>query len=120
MEKEYDIAGKNIEQYANTQRANASEQNKFFRDDMNNYVSLAKQGMSDENAIARLRLSGMNNEQLAILKADLESSDPVKQMNAAAQVMNAFTRFATPQEAQAYQNQIFPGGLPQFTDRRSP
>lgn len=120
MKGEYDIAGKNIEQYANTQRANASEQNKFFRDYMTNYVSLAKQGMSDENAIARLKLSGMNAEQLAILKADLESSNPVKQMNAAAQVMNAFTRFATPQEAQAYQNQIFPKGLPQFTDRRSP
>ena len=120
MKGEYDIAGKNIEQYANTQRANASEQNKYFMDYMNNYVSLAKQGMSDENALAKLRLSGMNNEQLAILKANLESSDPVKQMNAAAQVMNAFTRFATPQEAQAYQNQIFPKGLPQFTDRRSP
>lgn len=120
MEGEYDLAQENIRQFADTDRANASEQNKFFRDYMNNYVSLAKQGMSDENAIARLKLSGMNAEQLARLKADLESSDPVKQMNAAAQVMNAFTRFATPQEAQAYQNQLFPGGLPQFSDRRSP
>ena len=120
MEGEYDLAGKNIDAFTDTVLANASEQNKFFRDYMNNYVSLAKQGMSDENALSRLRLTGMNNEQLAILKADLESSDPVKQMNAAAQVMNAFTRFATPQEAQAYQNQIFPKGLPQFTDRRSP
>ena len=120
MKGEYDIAGKNIEQYANTQLANASEQNKFFRDYMNDYVSLAKQGMSDENALARLKLSGMNDQQLARLKADLESSDPVKQMNAAAQVMNAYTRFITPQEAQAYQNQIFPSGLPQFTNRRSP
>ena len=120
MEGEYDLAEKNIDAFTDTVLANASEQNKFFRDYMNNYVSLAKQGMSDENALSRLRLTGMNNEQLAILKADLESSDPVKQMNAAAQVMNAFTRFATPQEAQAYQNQIFPKGLPQFTDRRSP
>lgn len=120
MEKEYELAGKNIDAFTNTELANASEQNKFFMNHINNYVSLAKQGMSDENAIARLKLTGMNNEQLAILKADLESSNPVKQMNAAAQVMNAFTRFATPQEAQAYQNQIFPKGLPQFTDRRSP
>lgn len=120
MEGEYGLAEKNIDAFTNTMLSNASEQNKFFRDYMNNYVSLSKQGMSDENAIARLKLTGMNNEQLAILKADLESSDPVKQMNAAAQVMNAFTRFATPQEAQAYQNQIFPKGLPQFTDRRSP
>ena len=120
MEGEYDIAGKNIDAFTNTMLANASEQNKYFMNYMNDYVSLAKQGMSDENAIAKLRLTGMNNEQLAILKADLESSDPVKQMNAAAQVMNAFTRFATPQEAQAYQNQIFPKGLPQFSDRRSP
>lgn len=120
MEGEYGVAEKNIEQYANTDRANAAEQNKFFRDYMSNYVSLAKQGMSDENAIARLKLSGMNDQQLAILKADLESSDPVKQMNAAAQYMNGITRFATPQEAQAYQNQIFPKGLPQFTNRRSP
>ncbi len=120
MKGEYDIAGKNIEQYANTQRANAEEQNKYFRDYINNYVSLAKQGMSDENALAKLRLSGMNDQQLARLKADLESSDPIKQINATAQIMNAYTRFITPQEAQAYQNQIFPGGLPQFTNRRSP
>lgn len=120
MKGEYNLSQENIKQFADTQRANAEEQNKYFRDYMNNYVSLAKQGMSDENALAKLRLTGMNNEQLAILKADLESSDPVKQMNAAAQVMNAFTRFATPQEAQAYQNQIFPKGLPQFSDRRSP
>lgn len=120
MKGEYDLAGKNIEQYANTDRANASEQNKFFMNYMNNYVNLAKQGMSDENALAKLRLTGMNNEQLARLKADLESSDPIKQVNAAAQLMNAYTRFVTPQEAQSYQNQLFPGGLPQFTDRRSP
>lgn len=120
MKGEYDLAQKNIEQSAMTARANAEEQNKFFRDYMGNYVDLAKQGMSDENALAKLRLSGMNAEQLAMLKADLESSDPVKQMNAAAQYMNGITRFATPQEAQAYQNQIFPKGLPQFTDRRSP
>ena len=120
MKGEYDLAGKNIEQYANTDRANASEQNKFFMNHMNNYVNLAKQGMSDENALAKLRLTGMNNEQLARLKADLESSDPIKQVNAAAQLMNAYTRFVTPQEAQSYQNQLFPGGLPQFTNRRSP
>ena len=120
MKGEYDLAGKNIEQFANTQRANASEQNKFFMNYMDNYVNLAKQGMSDENALAKLRLSGMNNEQLARLKADLESSDPIKQVNAAAQLMNAYTRFITPQEAQSYQNQLFPGGLPQFTNRRSP
>ena len=120
MKGEYDLAKENIIQYANTERANAEQQNKFFTDYMNNYVNLAKQGMSDENALARLRLTGMNNEQLARLKADLESSDPVKQMNAAAQYMNGITRFVTPQEAQAYQNQIFPQGLPQFTNRRSP
>lgn len=120
MEKEYDIAQKNIEQSAMTDRANAEEQNKFFMNYMNKNVSLAKQAMSDQSALERLKLTGMNNEQLAILKADLDSSDPVKQMNAAAQVMNAFTRFATPQEAQSYQNQIFPQGLPQFTNRRSP
>lgn len=115
MKGEYDLAKENIIQYANTQRANAEEQNKYFRDYINNYVSLAKQGMSDENAIARLKLSGMNDQQLAILKANLESSDPVKQLNAAAQYMNAVTRFVTPQEAQAYQNQLFPGGVPQFS-----
>ena len=120
MKGEYDLAKENITQYANTQRANASEQNKYFMNYINDYVNLAKQGMSDENALARLRLTGINNEQLARLKADLESSDPVKQMNAAAQYMNGITRFVTPQEAQAYQNQIFPQGLPQFTNRRSP
>lgn len=120
MNGEYNLAQENIKQFADTQRANASEQNKFFRDYINNYVNLAKQGMSDENALARLRLTGMNNEQLARLKADLESSDPIKQINATAQIMNAYTRFVTPQEAQAYQNQLFPGGLPQFTNRRSP
>lgn len=120
MKGEYDIAQENVRQFADTQRANASEQNKFFMNYMDNYVNLAKQGMSDENALAKLRLSGMNAEQLATLKADLESSDPIKQVNAAAQLMNAYTRFITPQEAQSYQNQLFPGGLPQFTDRRSP
>lgn len=115
MKGEYGLAEKNIEKFADTDISNAEQQNKFFTDYMNNYVNLAKQGMSDENALARLRLTGMNNEQLAILKADLESSNPVKQMNAAAQIMNAFTRFATPQEAQAYQNQLFPGGIPQFS-----
>lgn len=120
MEGEYGLAQENIKQFADTQRANASEQNKFFMNYMDNYVNLAKQGMSDENALAKLRLSGMNAEQLATLKADLESSDPIKQVNAAAQLMNAYTRFITPQEAQSYQNQLFPGGLPQFTNRRSP
>lgn len=120
MEKEYELAGKNIEKFADTELANAEEQNKFFMNYMNNYVNLAKQGMSDENALAKLRLSGMNDQQLATLKADLESSDPIKQVNAAAQLMNAYTRFVTPQEAQSYQNQLFPGGLPQFTNRRSP
>ena len=115
MKGEYNLAQENIKQFADTQRANASEQNKFFRDYMNDYVDLAKQGMSDENAIARLKLSGMNDQQLATLKADLESSDPIKQINATAQIMNAYTRFITPQEAQAYQNQLFPGGLPQFS-----
>ena len=120
MEGEYDVAQENIKQFADTQRDNASEQNKFFMNYMDNYINLAKQGMSDENALAKLRLSGMNDQQLAVLKADLESSDPIKQVNAAAQYMNGITRFTTPQEAQAYQNQIFPKGLPQFTDRRSP
>lgn len=120
MEGEYGLAQENIKQFADTDRANASEQNKFFMNYMDNYVSLAKQGMSDDNALAKLRLSGMNDQQLATLKADLESSDPIKQVNAAAQLMNAYTRFVTPQEAQSYQNQLFPGGLPQFADRRSP
>lgn len=120
MKGEYGLSQENIKQFADTQRANASEQNKFFMNYMDNYVNLAKQGMSDENALAKLRLSGMNAEQLATLKADLESSDPIKQVNAAAQLMNAYTRFITPQEAQSYQNQLFPGGLPQFTNRRSP
>lgn len=120
MKGEYGLSQENIKQFADTQRANASEQNKFFMNYMDNYVNLAKQGMSNENALAKLRLSGMNAEQLATLKADLESSDPIKQVNAAAQLMNAYTRFVTPQEAQSYQNQLFPGGLPQFTNRRSP
>ena len=120
MEKEYELAGKNIEKFADTELANAEEQNKFFMNFMNNNVSLAKQAMSDQAALDRLKLTGMNNEQLARLKADLESSDPIKQVNAAAQLMNAYTRFVTPQEAQSYQSQLFPSGLPQFTDRRSP
>lgn len=119
MNGEYDIAQKNIEQSAMTDRANAEQQNKFFTEYMGKMIELAKQGISDNTALEKLKLSGMNDLQLAQLKADLESSDPVKQLNAAAQYMNGITRFVTPQEAETYQNKIFPQGLPQFT-RRSP
>ena len=120
MKGEYDIAGKNIEKFADTDISNAEQQNKFFTEYMKDYVNLAKQSMSDENALAKLRLTGMNNEQLARLKADLESSDPIKQVNAAAQYINAITHAVTPQEAASYQQLFFPGGVPQFggTPRR--
>lgn len=120
MEKEYDVAQKNIEQSAMTDRANAEQQNKFFTEYMGKMIELSKAGISDSAALERLKLAGYNAEQLAQLKADLESSDPVKQLNAAAQYMNGITRFVTPQEAEAYQNKIFPQGVPQFVQRRSP
>ena len=119
LKGEYGIAKENISQAAETARSNASEQNKFFMDYMNNMVEVAKTEMNNKAALERLKLSGYNAEQLAQLKADLEASDPIKQVNAAAQVMNAYTRFVTPQEAEAYQSKLFPQGLPQFT-RRSP
>lgn len=116
---EFELAGKNIEQSALTDRANAEQQNKFFMEYMGKMVDLFKDEMNNKAALEKLKLSGMNDQQLAQLKADLESSDPVKQVNATAQLMNAYTRFITPQEAEAYQSKIFPQGLPQFT-RRSP
>ena len=115
MEGEYGLAEKNIEKFADTDISNAEQQNKFFIEFMGNYVDLAKQGMSDENALARLRLTGMNDQQLATLKANLESSDPIKQVNAAAQYITAITHAVTPQEAANYQNLFFPGGVPQFS-----
>lgn len=116
---EFGLAGKNIEQSAMTDRANAEQQNKFFTEYMGKMVDLFKTEMNNKAALDKLKLSGMNDQQLAQLKADLESSDPIKQVNAAAQLMNAYTRFVTPQEAEAYQSKLFPQGVPQFT-RRSP
>lgn len=119
MNGEYDVAKENINQAAETARANAEQQNKFFTEYMGKMVDLFKTEMNNKAALDKLKLSGMNDQQLAQLKADLESSDPIKQVNAAAQLMNAYTRFVTPQEAEAYQSKLFPQGLPQFT-RRSP
>lgn len=120
MKGYFGIAEKNIEQSAMTDRANADNQNKYFMEYMKNMTEFFKTEMNNKAALERLKLTGMNAEQLAQLKADLESSDPVKQVNATSQLMNAYTRFATPQEAEAYQSKLFPQGLPQFNQRRSP
>lgn len=81
---------------------------------LENATKIATQGMANENAIRLLKEKGFSDLQLAQLKADLESSDPIKQVNAAAQFINAMTNTATPQEAANYQQLFFPGGVPQF------
>lgn len=109
------LAQLDTQQYNELQKAwltNLTTMDKAYLD---NATKIAAQGMANENAVRLLKEKGFTDQQLAVLKADLDSTDPIKQVNAAAQFINAMTNTATPQEAANYQQLFFPGGVPQFS-----
>lgn len=108
------LAQTDTQQYNELQKAWLNNLTTMDKAYLENATKIATQGMANENAVRLLKEKGFTDQQLAVLKADLESADPIKQVNAAAQFINAMTNTATPQEAANYQQLFFPGGVPQF------